>query len=82
MAIVGKLRSLPGHNFWPDDVSLVGAGDINPRKILTAGQVTDTYLLALAKAQGGQLATFDRKLSTAAVNGGNPSLHLITSKRT
>ncbi|NRQ16591.1 TA system VapC family ribonuclease toxin [Ensifer sesbaniae] len=82
MEIVGKLRSLPGHNFWPDVVSLVGAGDINPRKILTAGQVTDTYLLALAKAQGGQLATFDRKLSTAAVNGGNSTLHLITSKRT
>ena len=40
MEIMGKLRSLPGHNFWPDDVSPVGSGDTGPTKILTAGQVT------------------------------------------
>ncbi|MBY3205968.1 TA system VapC family ribonuclease toxin [Rhizobium laguerreae] len=81
MEIVRKLRSLPGHSFWPDDVSLVGSGDIAPTKILTSGQVTDTYLLALAKARGGQLATFDRKLSAAAVTRGNSALHLITKSR-
>lgn len=81
MEIVGKMRSLPGHSFWPDDVSLVGSGDIAPTKILTSGQVTDTYLLALAKARGGQLATFDRKLSAAAVTRGNSALHLITTNR-
>ncbi|MBY3321559.1 TA system VapC family ribonuclease toxin [Rhizobium laguerreae] len=81
MEIVRKLRSLPGHSFWPDDVSLVGSGDIAPTKILTSGQVTDTYLLALAKARGGQLATFDRKLSAAAVTRGNFALHLITTSR-
>lgn len=81
MEIVGKLRSLPGHSFWPDDLSLVGSGDIAPTKILTPGQVTDTYLLALAKTRGGQLATFDRKLSAAAVTRGNSALHLITANR-
>ncbi|OWV94738.1 TA system VapC family ribonuclease toxin [Rhizobium sp. R693] len=81
MEIVKKLRSLPGHHFWPDDVSLVGSGDIDTTKILTAGQVTDTYLLAMAKAHGGQLATFDRKLSTAAVAGGNSALHPIPTNR-
>ncbi|PDT25982.1 VapC toxin family PIN domain ribonuclease, partial [Rhizobium sp. L9] len=81
MEIFRKLRSLPGHSFWPDDVSLVGSGDIAPTKILTSGQVTDTYLLALAKVHGGQLATFDRKLSTAAVTRGNSALHLITTSR-
>lgn len=80
MEIVGKLRSLPGHCFWPDDVSLVGSGDIAPAKILTSGQVTDTYLLALAKAHDGQLATFDRKLTAAAVTRGNSALHLISGK--
>ena len=80
MEIVGTLRSLPGHEFWHDDVSLVGSDDIAPTKILTSGQVTDTYLLALAKAHGAQLATFDRKLSAAAVTRGNAALHLITSK--
>ncbi|CAH1662515.1 TA system VapC family ribonuclease toxin [Chelatococcus asaccharovorans] len=75
--IVGKLRAHPGHQFWPDDISLVGSADIDAAKILTSAQVTDTYLLALAKAHGGQLATFDRKLSAVAVKGGKSSLHPI-----
>jgi toxin-antitoxin system PIN domain toxin len=78
--IVTKLRALPGHSFWPDDVSLVGSGDIDAAKILILAQVTDTYLLALAKAHGGQLASFDRKLSAAAVKGGKSALHLIRAR--
>ncbi|MDP9634684.1 UNVERIFIED_ORG: toxin-antitoxin system PIN domain toxin [Ensifer adhaerens] len=81
MEIVSKLRSLPGHRFWPDDVSLVGSDAIAPAKILTSGQITDTYLLALAMAHDGQLATFDRKLTVAAVTKGNSALHLITGAR-
>lgn len=77
-AIVGelirKMYKLPGHSFWPDDFSLVSSDDIALAKILTSAQVTDTYLLALAKAHGGQLATFDRKLS---VKAGRSALHLI-----
>jgi len=72
-----KLRALPGHVFWPDDVSLVGSADVDFSKILTSAQVTDAYLLALAKAHGGRLASFDRKLSTAAVKHGKATLHLI-----
>lgn len=78
--IVGALRRLPGHEFWPDDVSLVGSPDVDPAKILTSAQVTDTCLLALAKAHGGRLATFDRRLSTAAVADGKSALHLIPSR--
>jgi toxin-antitoxin system PIN domain toxin len=75
--IVRAMRDLPGHQFWPDDISLVD-GETDSAKILAPAQVTDTYLLALAKAHGGQLATFDRKLSIAAVKGGNSVRHLIT----
>lgn len=77
--IIGKLHALAGHQFWPDGISLVGSGDIDASKILTSAQVTDGYLLGLAKARDGKLATFDRKLSTAAVKGGKPVLHLIPS---
>jgi len=45
--------------------------------LLDSGQVTDTYLLALARAHGGQLATFDRHLVTDAVVDGPRALHLI-----
>ena len=75
--IIAKLRALDGHEFWPDDISLVGNPDVDVSRILMSGQVTDTYLLALAKAHGGQLATFDRKLSPAAVKAGKSALHLI-----
>ncbi|HET7412686.1 MAG TPA: TA system VapC family ribonuclease toxin [Pararhizobium sp.] len=77
--MVGKLRALPGHDFWFDDVSFAETGTIDTARILTSAQVTDTYLLALAKAHGGQLATFDRKLSAAAVKGGKSALFQIPS---
>ena len=76
-AIVSRLRTLPGHVFWPDDISLVGSDHIEPARILTPGQVTDSYLLALAAMRQGCLATFDRRLSTKAVRGGEAALHLI-----
>lgn len=78
--IVGKLCSLEGHSFWPDDISLFGDSPIDPAEIRTPAQVTDSYLLALAAAHRGKLATFDRKLSVRAVRGGREALHLIDGK--
>ncbi|WP_420959703.1 TA system VapC family ribonuclease toxin [Brucella sp. IR073] len=78
-AIIAKLRTLPGHVFWADDLSLVDSNHVDPSRILTPAQITDTYLLALAAAHNGQLATFDRKLSSGAVKQGKTALHLIGS---
>lgn len=75
--IVRKLCGLPGHLFWPDDFSLIGSDRVDLARLLTSAQVTDTYLLALAQAHGGRLATFDRKLATSAVPGGRAALHQI-----
>jgi toxin-antitoxin system PIN domain toxin len=77
--IVKQLRALPGHNFWTEDFSLVGSDAVDASRVLTSAQVTDTYLLALAKLRGGQLATFDRHLSVNAVKDGKAILHLIPS---
>jgi toxin-antitoxin system PIN domain toxin len=68
------VRSLSGHVFWPDDISLVACPHVNSAALTTAAQVTDSYLLALAVANRGMLATFDRKLSAAAVSGGAAAL--------
>jgi toxin-antitoxin system PIN domain toxin len=76
-AIVAELRALPGHGFWPDDISLVGDQRVDTGQVLTSGQVTDSYLLALAIAHGGRLATFDRRLSTKAVKGGRAALYIV-----
>lgn len=71
------LLSLDGHEFWPDDITLFDATRIDSSRLLDSSQVTDSYLLALAQAHGGQLATFDRRLVTDAVIGGSQALHTI-----
>ena len=75
--IVAQMRELPGHVFWADDISLLGDERIDPSQLLTSAQVTDTYLLALAVAHEGKLATFDRRLSPKAVTASKAALHLI-----
>ncbi len=75
--LMTRLCALPGHAFWPDDISLLDAKHIDAGRLLGSGQVTDSYLLALACAHGGQLATFDRRLVVDAVRDGARGLHLI-----
>jgi len=75
--LVAILLALGGHEFWPDDITLFDNQRIDTSRLLDSGQVTDTYLLALAHAHGGQFATFDRRLVTDAVLHGAPGLHLI-----
>ncbi|ASY46051.1 VapC toxin family PIN domain ribonuclease [Sphingobium xenophagum] len=75
--IIGQMRQLPGHSFWADDISLLSDERVDESQLLTSAQVTDTYLLALAVAHDGKLATFDRRLSLRAVSGGKAALHLI-----
>ncbi len=75
--LLETLLALPGHEFWPDDLSLVESEAVNPARLLASGQVTDSYLLALAGQRRGYLATFDRRLVTSAVHEGGNSLHLI-----
>ena len=67
----------PGHEFWPDDVTLFDISRVAVARLLDSGQVTDTYLLALAVAHGGKLATFDRHLVTDAVINGRQGLCVI-----
>jgi uncharacterized protein len=74
---LSDLCSLPGHVFWPDDISMLDEERIDLSRLLTPGQVTDSYLLALAIAHGGQLATFDRRLITSAVRNGSQGVCLI-----
>ncbi len=71
------LCALPGHDFWPDDITLLNSERVDSRRLLDSAHVTDSYLLAMASAHGGQLATFDQRLVTDAVSNGSQALHLI-----
>jgi toxin-antitoxin system PIN domain toxin len=75
--LMAILLALGGHEFWPDDVTLLDRQRIDSARLLDSGQVTNAYLLALARAHGGQFATFDRHLVTDAVIDGARTLHLI-----
>jgi len=76
--LLAILRALGGHEFWPDHVTLFDNDRVDSARLLDSAQVTDTYLLALARAHNGKLATFDRRLVTGAAIGGSKALHLIT----
>lgn len=75
--LLSSFRELPGHAFWPDDVSLLDRGHVNTARLLKSAQITDSYLLVLARAHEGQLASFDQRLVTDAVIEGRRVLHLI-----
>lgn len=71
------IRGLPGHAFWHDDVSLADAGRVHAARLSSHSQVTGSYLLALARAHGGRLASLDRRLVVDAVAEGGATLALI-----
>lgn len=76
-AALAAIRELPGHEFWADSISLMDRGLVEVPLLSSHSRVTDSYLLALARANKGQLATLDHKLATAAVPDGKSSLALI-----
>lgn len=71
------MRALSGHEFWPDSISVTDTSFVDAALLERHTQVTDSYLLALARANKGQLATLDKKLATAAVAMGKATLAII-----
>ncbi len=70
-------RALPGHAFWSDSLSLADDRLLDAARLTGHARVTDSYLLALAAANHGKLATLDHKLASDAVVGGAAALLLI-----
>ncbi len=69
-----KARFAASHEFWPDDLSLSEENLFEIELLAGPAQITDAYLLALAKHHNGVLASFDRSLAWHAVRGGSESL--------
>lgn len=76
-ALLAELCALPGHEFWPDEISIRNSALVDATRISAASRITDAYLLGLAAFKGGRLATFDRRLAVDAVNGGGDAFHVI-----
>ena len=77
LALLERMRSAPGHHFWPDDMSVLDI--LDPQATITPGRLTDIYLLGLASRHGGKLATLDRRIPVHAVQGGSEALQIIES---
>ncbi len=58
--LLKSISALPLHEFWPDDVSYL---DLPSARITGHKQVTDAYLVLLARRHGGTLVTMDQALA-------------------
>jgi uncharacterized protein len=65
MMLFGKVTGPPGHESWPDDIPLADAFG-SPLLLGSYRQITGGYLLKLAAAHDGVLATLDRGISALA----------------
>jgi toxin-antitoxin system PIN domain toxin len=77
-AALVQLCRLPGHEFWPDGISLLRSSVFDPKLLTSPRHVTDTYLLGLAASRGGKLATFDQRLNRAAVKHGTDHVEVLS----
>jgi len=71
------IRALSGHEFWADKISIADESQVSSNLLLKHSTVTDVYLLALARAHGGKLATLDHRMTVEPVPDGAKSLELI-----
>jgi toxin-antitoxin system PIN domain toxin len=58
--LLESISSLSRHEFWPDDMSYL---DLPTGRIIGHRQVTDAYLVSLARKHGGSVATLDKGLA-------------------
>jgi uncharacterized protein len=52
--------ALPDHHFWPDSISVPDALKNVERRLAGHRQITDVYLVSLARHHQGKLATLDK----------------------
>lgn len=62
-------KEATNHEFWPDSVSLLNPTLFNANAFTQHGQITDSYLLALAVKNKGCLVTLDQTIRTSTVEG-------------
>ena len=73
--ILNQIKSSPGHQFWPDSISICDQKRIP--NLQNSKATTDLYLLALAVKNKGQLVTLDSKIKFDNVNGGKNAYLLL-----
>lgn len=75
--VLRALVAHPQHQFWGAAPSLLTELAVETSALLDPGQITDTYLLALAVHEQGVLATLDRRIQLQSVPSAADALQLI-----
>ena len=78
-SVLAQLRTFckrSGHTFWSEVISLRDERLFDLTAVAGHRQITDVYLLGLARRMNGRLATFDRSIPLAAVKGATRD-HLV-----
>jgi toxin-antitoxin system PIN domain toxin len=70
--ILKAICAQPGHQFWPDSISLCDYAALPPSR-----QLTDFYLLALACHHQAKFATLDRRIDPSLIPGGEKAYFVI-----
>lgn len=76
LSLLQRITAMDSHEFWSDDVDCVSDAFSAGIQITGHRQVTDAYLLSLARARSGCLATLDRRMSGLLPRSERPSPHL------
>ena len=74
LALLRRFCAGKGHHFWPDTISLRDSKHFDLSFARGHRQLTDVYLLGLARHMGGRLATFDKTIPLKAVVGAKAGL--------
>lgn len=61
--VLAQMLALPNHQFWADDLPVFGLATMRGTAMIGHRQVTDAYLIELARHHGGVLATLDTGLA-------------------
>lgn len=69
VGLLAGARVRTDHEFWPCEVSVLDDAVVDASRLHGPRQVTDAYLLALAVARDGVLATLDRSIPLSCVRG-------------
>ena len=75
---LSRAVSTPGHEFLPDDISLLDQQIVAHQQVQGPKQLTDVYLLALSVSHGARFVTFDKRVPAVAVwKATAASVHVI-----
>jgi toxin-antitoxin system PIN domain toxin len=77
LPLLQALARTPGHEFWPDELSLRDPAAFPSLAGAAAAHLTDLYLLALAIHHRAGFATFDRRIKPTTVPGGAAAFRLV-----